>query len=69
MTESSLMVSGDKEGVPLLPGENVCVALLKDVTYLCPYQGPITGKLLVSNYKLHFYQSRSSKVPVSVFVN
>ncbi|XP_019871397.1 myotubularin-related protein 2 [Aethina tumida] len=38
---------------PLLPGEKV-VGQSRDVTYLCPYDGPSQGILTVTNYKLYF---------------
>ncbi|KAI1280754.1 Myotubularin-related protein 2 [Halotydeus destructor] len=43
------------EEPPLLPGEQVVGNLKdRDVTYLCPYSGPIRGTLCVTNYKLFF---------------
>ncbi|XP_064481427.1 myotubularin-related protein 2-like [Ornithodoros turicata] len=40
---------------PLLPGEQPhVVQKARDVTYLCPFQGPIRGCLYVTNYKLYF---------------
>nr|CAB3264056.1 myotubularin-related protein 2-like [Phallusia mammillata] len=59
MVESTLTTKSD--GVPLYPGEVVCVALLKDVTYLCPYMGALTGRLVVTNYKLYFYQGTTEQ--------
>lgn len=41
------------DDVPLLPGEKV-TGQARDVTYLCPYQGPARGVLTVTNYKLYF---------------
>lgn len=38
---------------PLLPGEKV-QGIAKEVTYLCPYNGPSRGILCVTNYKLNF---------------
>ena len=38
---------------PLLPGEKV-QGVAREVTYLCPYNGPTPGVLSVTNYKLHF---------------
>lgn len=38
---------------PLLAGEKV-TGQARDVTYLCPYQGPARGILTVTNYKLYF---------------
>ncbi len=41
--------------VPLFPGETIVGNLrARDVTYLCPYLGPIRGSLYVTNYKLYF---------------
>lgn len=40
---------------PLLPGERIVGNLkFRDVTYLCPYVGPVRGALCVTNYKLYF---------------
>lgn len=40
---------------PLLRGEQPhVVQKARDVTYLCPFQGPIRGCLFVTNYKLFF---------------
>lgn len=44
---------GNVGGVFLLPGEQTMV-ILKDVMYLCPYLGTISGKLIITNYKLWF---------------
>ncbi|ERL84804.1 hypothetical protein D910_02229 [Dendroctonus ponderosae] len=41
------------DDLPLLPGEKV-TGQARDVTYLCPYQGPARGMLTVTNYKLYF---------------
>ena len=39
------------------------VGLLKDVTYLCPYMGSVSGKLIITTYKLYFSgQSPADKV-------
>ncbi|XKL68031.1 hypothetical protein PGB90_003522 [Kerria lacca] len=38
---------------PLLPGEKV-QGVAREVTYLCPYNGPTRGVLSVTNYKLYF---------------
>ncbi|XP_066269847.1 myotubularin-related protein 2-like isoform X3 [Branchiostoma lanceolatum] len=38
---------------PLMPGEKL-QAIAKDVTYLCPFMGPVRGVLSVTNYKLYF---------------
>lgn len=40
---------------PLLPGEQPhVIQKARDVTYLCPFQGPIRGCLFITNYKLYF---------------
>ncbi|GJQ85841.1 hypothetical protein Trydic_g15304 [Trypoxylus dichotomus] len=39
--------------IPLLPGEKICEQA-RDVTYLCPYNGPARGVLTITNYKLYF---------------
>ncbi|XP_050293945.1 myotubularin-related protein 2 [Anthonomus grandis grandis] len=41
------------DDLPLLPGEKV-TGQARDVTYLCPFQGPARGVLTVTNYKLYF---------------
>lgn len=41
------------EEIPLLPGEKICEHA-RDVTYLCPYNGPARGVLTITNYKLYF---------------
>ncbi|CAH0553391.1 unnamed protein product [Brassicogethes aeneus] len=38
---------------PLLPGEKVA-SQSRDVTYLCPYDGPCRGILTITNFKLYF---------------
>ena len=43
------------EEPPLLPGERIVGNLkAREVTYLCPYSGPVRGSLYVTNYKLYF---------------
>lgn len=37
----------------LLDGEKV-QATAKEVTYLCPFSGPVHGILQITNYRLHF---------------
>lgn len=32
----------------------VCVSTAKDVTYICPFIGPVRGSLSVTNYRLFF---------------
>ncbi|XP_042895008.1 phosphatidylinositol-3,5-bisphosphate 3-phosphatase MTMR2 [Parasteatoda tepidariorum] len=40
---------------PLLPGEKIPGnSRARDVTYLCPFTGPVRGTLFVTNYKLYF---------------
>lgn len=39
--------------VPLLPGETVQITV-KDITYVCPFSGLITGTLTITDYKLYF---------------
>ncbi|XP_018408096.1 PREDICTED: myotubularin [Nanorana parkeri] len=38
--------------IPLLPGETHVTD--KDVIYMCPFNGPVKGRLFVTNYKLFF---------------
>ncbi|XP_073497317.1 myotubularin isoform X1 [Phyllobates terribilis] len=41
--------------IPLLPGETLVTGVhYKDVIYMCPYNGPVKGRLYVTNYKLYF---------------
>uniref|UniRef100_A0A671MHU5 phosphatidylinositol-3,5-bisphosphate 3-phosphatase n=1 Tax=Sinocyclocheilus anshuiensis TaxID=1608454 RepID=A0A671MHU5_9TELE len=39
--------------VPLVPGETIKTAV-KDVMYICPFTGAVTGTLTVTDYKLYF---------------
>uniref|UniRef100_UPI00398F0ED6 myotubularin-related protein 1b isoform X2 n=1 Tax=Pristiophorus japonicus TaxID=55135 RepID=UPI00398F0ED6 len=41
------------EEAPLFPGESI-KAIAKDVTYICPFIGAISGTLTVTDYKLYF---------------
>ncbi|XP_033631401.1 myotubularin-related protein 2-like isoform X1 [Asterias rubens] len=41
------------EDVPLILGERI-EGIAKDVTYLCPFTGPVRGTLCITNYKLYF---------------
>ncbi|XP_063955284.1 myotubularin-related protein 2-like isoform X2 [Lytechinus pictus] len=41
------------EEIPLLLGERI-EGIAKDVTYLCPFTGPMRGTLTITNYKLYF---------------
>ncbi len=47
--------SGDGP-TPLLAGEKIQGAA-RDVTYLCPFIGPVRGSLSVTNYKIYFRSS------------
>ncbi|KAK1134323.1 Myotubularin- protein 2, variant 3 [Melipona bicolor] len=49
--ESNL--SAGETGPPLLNGERV-QGIAHEVTYVCPYSGPVRGILSITNYKLHF---------------
>ncbi|CAG2110539.1 unnamed protein product [Medioppia subpectinata] len=61
----SLPTSGTE--VPLFPGETIVGNVrARDVTYLCPYFGPIRGSLYVTNYKLYFKSAESEAESVSV---
>ena len=64
MVESSMIETPHSDGVPVVPGEQILVAVLKDVTYLCHFFGAIAGKMIVTNYKLYFY-NESDKVMFS----
>ncbi|XP_012771369.1 phosphatidylinositol-3,5-bisphosphate 3-phosphatase MTMR2 isoform X2 [Maylandia zebra] len=39
--------------VPLLPGETIQTTV-KDVMYICPFSGLVTGTLTITDYKLYF---------------
>ncbi|KTG37135.1 hypothetical protein cypCar_00002894 [Cyprinus carpio] len=39
--------------VPLVPGETIKTSV-KDVMYICPFTGAVTGTLTVTDYKLYF---------------
>ncbi|XP_078494504.1 phosphatidylinositol-3,5-bisphosphate 3-phosphatase MTMR2-like [Ciona intestinalis] len=54
IVETNVSNAARSDMVPVIPGEQVCIALLKDVTYLCPYMGAISGQLIITNYKLYF---------------
>lgn len=43
---------GNGEEVPTIPGE--LLQMSRDVTYLCPFSGPVKGNLYLTNYKLFF---------------
>lgn len=37
------------------PGTSVCsLSAAKDVMYICPFTGAVTGTLTITNYKLYF---------------
>ncbi|MEE6496828.1 hypothetical protein FKM82_002497 [Ascaphus truei] len=38
--------------IPRLPGESVVTD--KDVIYMCPFNGPVKGRVHITNYKLYF---------------
>lgn len=47
---------------PVLPGEKIVGNLkAREVTYLCPYSGPIHGLLYVTNYKLYFHNNEKQE--------
>lgn len=50
---SSQNLSAGETGPPLLNGERV-QGIAHEVTYVCPYSGPVRGILSITNYKLHF---------------
>ena len=46
---------------PLLPGEHIVNNIRnREVTYICPFFGPIRGSLSVTNYKLYFKSTDQS---------
>ncbi|KAJ0006488.1 hypothetical protein NQD34_013761 [Periophthalmus magnuspinnatus] len=47
--------------VSLLPGEDGVIE--KEVIYICPFNGPVKGKVLITNYRLYF---RSSDADLTV---
>uniref|UniRef100_A0A8C6WTE0 Myotubularin n=1 Tax=Neogobius melanostomus TaxID=47308 RepID=A0A8C6WTE0_9GOBI len=47
--------------VLLLPGEDRVIE--KEVIYICPFNGPVKGKVLITNYRLYF---RSSDTDLTV---
>lgn len=50
--------------VSLLPGEDGVIE--KEVMYMCPFNGPVKGKVLITNYRLHF---RSSDADLTVILD
>ncbi|XP_051506827.1 myotubularin-related protein 1-like isoform X2 [Myxocyprinus asiaticus] len=53
--------------VPLVPGETIKTTV-KDVMYICPFTGAVTGTLTVTDYKLYFV-SLERDVPFVLDVN
>uniref|UniRef100_A0AAQ6IC30 phosphatidylinositol-3,5-bisphosphate 3-phosphatase n=1 Tax=Anabas testudineus TaxID=64144 RepID=A0AAQ6IC30_ANATE len=51
--------------VCLLPGEDRIID--KDIIYICPFNGAVKGKVLITNYRLHF-KSSDPDVPVTLDV-
>uniref|UniRef100_A0A8C6CQU8 Myotubularin related protein 1 n=1 Tax=Moschus moschiferus TaxID=68415 RepID=A0A8C6CQU8_MOSMO len=41
------------EEAPLFPGESI-KAIVKDVMYICPFVGAVTGTLTVTDFKMYF---------------
>ncbi|KAM5128360.1 phosphatidylinositol-3-phosphate phosphatase MTMR1 isoform 1-T1 [Callospermophilus lateralis] len=41
------------EEAPLFPGESI-KAIVKDVMYICPFMGAVTGTLTVTDFKMYF---------------
>uniref|UniRef100_A0A3B4FX86 phosphatidylinositol-3,5-bisphosphate 3-phosphatase n=1 Tax=Pundamilia nyererei TaxID=303518 RepID=A0A3B4FX86_9CICH len=52
-THTLLAVKMFQNQVPLLPGETIQTTV-KDVMYICPFSGLVTGTLTVTDYKLYF---------------
>nr|ACQ58946.1 Myotubularin [Anoplopoma fimbria] len=46
--------------VSLLPGEERIID--KDIIYICPFNGAVKGKVLITNYRLHFKSSDADVV-------
>lgn len=60
--ESHVSHKGDEP--PLLQGEKIPGnSRARDVTYLCPFTGPVRGTLFVTNYKLYFRSSERGDQP------
>ncbi|XP_076829823.1 myotubularin-related protein 1a isoform X9 [Brachyhypopomus gauderio] len=51
LKEAQKLVAMDE--LPLVPGESVKFTA-KDVTYICPFTGAVTGTLTLTDYKLYF---------------
>ena len=54
--------------VPLFFGEQILYAMLKGVTYSCSVLGSISGKLVVTNYKLYFIGTTHSKKVIKLML-
>ncbi|XP_071462442.1 myotubularin isoform X3 [Marmota flaviventris] len=52
------------ETVPRLPGEMLITD--KEVIYICPFNGPIKGRVYITNYRLYL---RSLEMPLFAFLN
>ncbi|KAI2601087.1 MTM1 isoform 2, partial [Pan troglodytes] len=52
------------EAVPRLPGETLITD--KEVIYICPFNGPIKGRVYITNYRLYL---RSLETPLFAFLN
>uniref|UniRef100_A0A8D0YAK3 Myotubularin 1 n=1 Tax=Sus scrofa TaxID=9823 RepID=A0A8D0YAK3_PIG len=52
------------EAVPRLPGETPITD--KEVIYICPFNGPIKGRVYITNYRLYL---RSLETPMFAFLN
>ncbi|XP_056155965.1 myotubularin-related protein 1a isoform X1 [Lampris incognitus] len=44
---------GRMDEIPLVPGESI-KAVAKDVMYICPFSGLVTGTLTITDYRLYF---------------
>lgn len=40
--------------LPLLEGEIIQGHPIPNVTYMCPYNGPLNGELVITNYRVFF---------------
>uniref|UniRef100_A0A7N6BZ09 phosphatidylinositol-3,5-bisphosphate 3-phosphatase n=1 Tax=Anabas testudineus TaxID=64144 RepID=A0A7N6BZ09_ANATE len=49
--------------VPVLPGETIQTTV-KDVMYICPFSGLVSGTLTITDYKLYFTSILSISVPL-----
>ncbi|CAH2234075.1 myotubularin-related protein 2 [Pararge aegeria] len=54
--------------IQLLDGEKV-MSVSRDVTYLCPYNGPSHGVLKVTNYQLHFRPTDATSLQTTLSVS